>query len=171
MVCLIVPIASTVLFIKYQKKQVKRAVKWQMIAQTDRQELVLLKFSESQKQSELKWKHAKEFEYQEQMYDIVESATKGDTTFYWCWWDNEETKLNKQLTHLVDIAWGNYPKNQDQNKRLIQFFKSICFSETKTVLCFSLQSNQASSGFIKSNYALSATAPPVPPPEINLERF
>ncbi|MDP2175773.1 MAG: hypothetical protein Q8K70_07685 [Bacteroidota bacterium] len=143
----------------------KRAVKWHLIAQTDRQELVLLKFTESQKQSELNWKHAKEFEYQEQMYDIVETATKGDTTFYWCWWDHEETKLNKQLIQLVDLAWGNYPRNQDQNKRLIQFFKSIYFSETKTALKFYLQTKLAKPEFKDKSYKFLMGAPLVPPPE------
>jgi hypothetical protein len=154
-----------VLFIKYQKKQVKRAVKWQMIAQTDKQELVLLKFTESQKQSELTWKHAKEFEYQEQMYDIVESKTQGDTTYYWCWWDHEETKLNKQLNQLVAIAWGNYPQNQENNKRLIQFFKSFYFSNTQTTHRFTLQTKLENAEFKDESYNFLMGAPPVPPPE------
>ncbi len=83
-----------------------------MIAGLDQEELVLLKFSKEETQSELRWEHSKEFEYKGQMYDIVSKEIKEDSIFYRCWWDHEETLLNKKLTKLVAKAL-----DLDENKR------------------------------------------------------
>lgn len=91
----------------------------------DKKDLVLLKFGKSENESKLRWKHSKEFEYKGQMYDIVETKLSGDTILYWCWWDNDETKLNKKLTNLVADILGNNQQNKENNKRLVQFLKSL----------------------------------------------
>ncbi|GAA5032817.1 hypothetical protein GCM10011506_23060 [Marivirga lumbricoides] len=95
-----------------------------MIAGMDKNELVLLKFT-SEEAKVLKWEHAKEFEYQNEMYDVVEQQTIGDTTYYWCWWDHEETALNKQLSLLVVKALNNIPERQEQEEWLSNYFKSL----------------------------------------------
>ncbi|PTB91022.1 hypothetical protein C9994_16285, partial [Marivirga lumbricoides] len=99
-IILFAPGLITYSWLSHQKRAVKHEVKWKMIAGMDKNELVLLKFT-SEEAKVLKWEHAKEFEYQNEMYDVVEQQTIGDTTYYWCWWDHEETALNKQLSLLV----------------------------------------------------------------------
>lgn len=42
-----------------------------------------------------------EFEFNNQMYDIVDKVISKDSVQYWCWWDFKETKLNKQLDELL----------------------------------------------------------------------
>src|SRR5688572_27780769 len=98
---LTVPFAGTYTWLQYHKHQTKRAIKWRMIAGMQGEELELLKFSKAETQTKLRWEHSREFEYNSQMYDVVAVITKADSVFYWCWWDNEETLLNKQLGQLV----------------------------------------------------------------------
>lgn len=129
LLCFVAPVATTFLILKIQKKQIRKEVKWKMIAGIDKKELVLLKFTENEKQSRLRWKHSKEFEFEGQMYDITDSKVAGDTTYYWCWWDYEETKLNKKLNDVVQLALGNNPDRQENHKRIQKFFKSLYFSE------------------------------------------
>lgn len=100
------------LYLQYEKSVVRRDVKWKMIAGLDPEELVLLKFSQWETETKLRWKHSKEFEYNGQMYDIVSKEIKGDSIFYRCWWDHEETLLNKKLKILASKAF-----DQDDNKR------------------------------------------------------
>ncbi len=126
--CFVAPVATTYIIVKYQKKQVKREVKRKMIAGMDKEELVLMKFTDKEKQTQLHWKHSKEFEYKGEMYDVVETKINGDTTYYWLWWDNEETKLEKQLNQLVSFAMGKDPKKTENQKRLHNFFKSLFIS-------------------------------------------
>lgn len=163
--CFIAPVATTFAILQFQKKQVKREFKWKMIAGIDKAELVLLKFTDQEKQTLLNWEHPKEFEYQGEMYDIVETAQIGDTTYYWTWWDNEETKLNIQLDELVSFALGNNPKNQENRKRLQNFLKSLYYSnhEKTESLVFAEMKNKYPSGYVF--YLSVFNAPPVPPPE------
>ncbi len=96
-----------------------------MIAGLDKSELVLLKFSRAAAQTQLRWEHAKEFELEGQMYDVVETELKGDTLYYICWWDHEETKLNKQLKNLVAGVLGNDAERRETQKRLLHFYESL----------------------------------------------
>jgi len=163
--CFVAPVATTYIILKYQKKQVRREVKRKLIAGIDKEELVLLKFTEEEKETQLNWKHSKEFEYKGEMYDIVETKIVGDTTYYWLWWDYEETKLNKQLSQLLSFALGHNPKNQENQKRLHNFFKSLYFSEDERkepLVFFELKSKF----HFGQNFYLSVfLTPPDPPPK------
>lgn len=131
----------------------------------DKKELVLLKFTKAEKETKLRWKHSKEFEFKGQMYDVVESEISGDTLFYRCWWDNEETKLNKKLTNLVSDILGNNQQNKENNKRLVQFFKSLYHTPNSDwITPFRLAGNTyciANS----DRYISHSSDPLVPPPQ------
>ena len=103
-------------------------MKRKMLAGINRETLVLWKFTETEKQNLLRWKHDREFEYRGEMYDIVETEVRGDTTYYWCFWDHEETLLNKQLAALLSFAMKSNPKKQENQKRLATFFKSLYYT-------------------------------------------
>ena len=96
-----------------------------MIDGIDKKELVLLKFTKEQSKTELDWEHSKEFEYAGEMYDVVEETIKGDSIYYYCWWDHEETKLNKQLSDLVTKAMGQNQQNKENQNRLQNFLKTL----------------------------------------------
>ena len=162
---LVAPLTITFFWLKHQKSTVRREVKQNMIAGLDKNELVLLKFTAQESQTKLHWEHSEEFEYNDQMYDIVETQIKGDTTYYWCWWDNEETKLNKQLDELLAYALGNNPQNKDSQKQLSDIFESFYhFEPGENAHAFSQFSPK------NSHYGFSCIifsfSPLVPPPEI-----
>lgn len=103
-----------------------------MIEGIDKEELVLLKFTSEQQALHLDWKHSKEFEYAGEMYDIVEQFTKNDTTYFYCWWDKEETALNRQLDNLIAGMSQSDPQQNDPQNQLSRFFKSLYWSEPAT---------------------------------------
>lgn len=163
---LIAPVTVSFVLLKYQKKQVKREIKWKMIAGLDKKELVLLKFTEEEKNAQLRWEHSREFEYKGEMYDIVEATVIGDTTYYRCWRDHEETKLNKQLNQLVAFAWGNNPKNHEKHNRLLKFFKLFYFSETTERKNIADEELTVKKIFRQKFYSSELLSPPSPPPEL-----
>jgi hypothetical protein len=116
------------LWIEYQRSEVKSEVKWRMIDGIDREELVLLKFSKQQSENELHWEHSKEFEYMGEMYDVVERKTRADSVFYWCWWDYEETELNRKLASLLQDVFGS-DRHQQKEQLVTQFIKSLFWSD------------------------------------------
>ncbi|MEX0813923.1 MAG: hypothetical protein WD048_17015 [Chitinophagales bacterium] len=125
LICLIAPVGGTYLWLQYQKKMVKKSVKWKMIDGIDKSELVYFKFSKADSANVLNWKHSREFEYNGQMYDIVERENRGDSLFYWCWWDHEETKLNKALTQLIQKEYDDNPQRNEKRERLMDIYKQF----------------------------------------------
>lgn len=164
--CLVAPIVATFTFLHYQKRQVKREVKWKMIAGIDKNELVLLKFTDEETQTELRWEHSKEFEYKGQMYDIVEKSIQGDTIYYWCWWDHEETKLNKQLDGLLAKVLGNNPQRQEKKSQLADFFKKL-FHEKQETQTAIITTQTIKHFYYSEDFASLFHAPPVPPPRFS----
>lgn len=115
----------TYLWLKHQKKQVKREVKWKIIEGIDKSELVLIQLSKSEAKERLDWEHSKEFEFEGEMYDVVEFEETADSVKYWCWWDYEETTLNKNLAAVVNNLLGNHPDKEEKEQKLISFYQSL----------------------------------------------
>lgn len=167
LICLVAPFVTSYYWLTHKKKLVKKEIKKQMIAGMDKSELILLKFTQTEITTKLDWKHSKEFEYNGQMFDIVEQETVGDSTSYLCWLDRSETKLNKQLRELVAIALGNNPQNQNQQKQFTLFIKSLYCNQPSI---FKLDNLINESSLIYSTQIFSLLyeieSIPTPPPEI-----
>lgn len=137
-----------------------------MIAGIDKKELAILKFTVDEAQTKLCWEHSKEFEYDGEMYDVVETQVTRDSVLYWCWRDHEETRLNKQLDDLVAQALGNNRQHKENQEKLIDFCKSLYCSKAQ-VMNVSLDSKTV---IFFSPCTVSCIScldtPPVPPPEI-----
>lgn len=103
-------------------------MKWEIIEGIDRSELVLIRLSRVDAKKKIDWEHSKEFEFEGEMYDVVEFEETADSVKYWCWWDHEETLLNKNLAEVVDSLLGNHPDKNEKEEKLITFYQSL-FSE------------------------------------------
>lgn len=165
-IALLVPATGTLLWLYWQKLQVREAVKEQMIEGMDEQELVWLKFTEAEAHSELHWEHSREFEYRGQMYDVVRTEVKGDTTYYLCWPDAAETELNRQLEEAIAQHTGANPGESIPYQRLFDFFQSLYYHPDQKV-----QSSRATLYtplFERPLLTFSdhSIPPPVPPPRI-----
>ncbi len=125
---LIAPAVVTYSWLQQRKRAVKKEVKWKMIAGIDNKELVHLKFSKKEISEKLNWKHSKEFEYNNQMYDVVDTVVSKDSIQYICWWDFEETKLSKQLDELLVGVYQHDSKSKEKQDLLTKFYKSIYLS-------------------------------------------
>lgn len=112
-------------WLHYQKSVVRKQVKRQFLAGMNEEELVLLTFRASNLQAELRWEHSREFEYQGQMYDVVKSELKGDSMYFHCWPDHAESRLNQQIKDLVANVLNKHPQQQEHQKQLTHFFKSL----------------------------------------------
>jgi hypothetical protein len=132
----------------------------------DKEELVLLKFSEEEALKELKWKHSKEFEYKGEMYDIVETKKFNDITYYWCWWDHKETQLNQQLKELVTSIFNQNPQKNQKESQLISFY-NLLFCKNNNTLGFLPQLVKSSQFFYYSESYFSVTLESLSPPPKN----
>ena len=125
MFILFAPVATIYLYLQYEKLAIHHEIKSRMIAQMNPEEFVLLKFSKEEAETKLRWEHASEFEYNGQMYDVVSSEIKGDSILYRCWWDFEETDLNKKLKKLVATAFDQDEENRETQTNLYNYLLSF----------------------------------------------
>ena len=162
--CLISAPTVTFIWLKHQKAIIRKEVKQNIIAGMDRDDLVLIKIAKSS-QKQLKWKHSKEFEYQHQMYDVVKKEIHGDSCYYYCWWDNSETVLNKKLSQLVVSAWNNDKKSNTLKHKLSKLFKSLYCNNINKLENFTLEIGKEKIAFLPVKYTFNANSPPTPPPQ------
>lgn len=114
-VCLISPFVVGLRTYDLQLKKIKKSIKHKITENIDQSLLVRLSFHSSEI-TQLKWKHSKEFELNDFMYDIVSKEIKPDSIIYWCWLDYEETQLEKSLKKLVyDASDKNADNNHTKN--------------------------------------------------------
>jgi len=141
-----------------------------MIAGMSKERLVRLAFTEGQIDTLLRWEHAREFEFQNQMYDVLEQKKQGDSMVYWCWWDQEETLLNRYLDDLATNAFTKDPQQQKAQDQLFQFFKSIYCSVPDALESFKLVAlDEFSQSLIwgeKNGHHSWKQRPPSPPPKL-----
>lgn len=160
------PLLGGWLWLEVEKKLVKREVKHRMIEGLDPSELTRLVFTLEAAETALEWEHAGEFEYRGEMYDVVESFEKGDSVVYLCWWDHEETALNKQLHARVLQALQDDPSRQEQQRELVFFLKNLFLEKTEMhAACSFLFENHLIVGEEKA-FSATASSPPGPPPEL-----
>jgi hypothetical protein len=154
-------------YLQVEKASLKREIKWKMIGGLDQNELVLLKFSKEETKEKLQWEHSKEFEYNGQMYDVVSKEIRGDTIYYRCWWDHEETALNKKLQQLVAQTFDkDKDKQRTQNQLTIylqSFFCSTLFEWQATVPEYLVEIYQTI--VYEDNFSTIRLSPPTPPPQ------
>ena len=164
---LIAPPVVTFSWLHMKKRMLRKEIKWKIINGIDKEELVLLTFSNDQVEACLKWHHSAEFEFMGEMYDVVETIFFDDSVSYYCWWDHEETLLNKKLKAMLALSAGKSKQERQQINYIIQFFQSIFFIENQF----------GSNSMIFNNTRLDITyffvvktagiIPPVPPPRLN----
>ncbi len=164
---IVIPFGTTFLLIEYQKKQVRRELKSRLLLGVDKQELVLLKFKTTETKNKVHWEKDDEFSYKDEFYDVVEEKIVGDSHFFWCWWDNEDTKLSKRLSTLLDLNFSSNPIKQDNQKRLNQFLETfyVATNNSKPLLIWIIDQkvyNKVYQNFYNS-WELS---PPSPPPKL-----
>ncbi len=137
LLALLLPAVSGIFVLKIQKKKIRKEIKQKIIRGICENELVYFVFSKEASRTLLDWKHEKEFSYQDEMYDIVKKEISGDSVRYWCWWDQEESKLERKLQKEVWIALGAHPQKKEHEKKWKDFYKKL-FCSDRDVLTYTI---------------------------------
>lgn len=167
--CLSLPVLGTYTWLHFQKLCVKQAVKNAFKAGMSKELLVRLAFTADQVNTLLRWEHDKEFEYQKQMYDVLEREHQGDSIVFWCWWDQEETLLNLQLEDLVQKAFAQDPVRKHSEAQLSHFFKTLyCdfFEPLSLIPPVSPTATQERIDVVGLLNGINRGEPPSPPPQV-----
>lgn len=165
--CFAAPSVTHYFFFNYQKEQVREDVKWKIIAGMDKEQLVLLKFSKSELQNQLIWMDSTEFVFEGKYFDIVEIDSKGDSTSFWCWYDNDETAYALQMEELVLLAMEKNPLNQENQKKIQRFYKSLYFIENSQFKSTTYLGTKSAYRHEFKHFQSLSESPPFPPPQFS----
>lgn len=132
----------------------------------DPHELVHFTFHLKDTATLLRWEHHKEFEYLEQMYDIVERTYFEDSVTYLCWWDHAETSLNKELSATVFNLLKQNPGKSKAQDKFVSFYKSLFCTEEPSFAQVQFSNITESQFRYVSLFSRTSLQPPFPPPDL-----
>jgi hypothetical protein len=158
------PLVGTFTWLYVRKSLVRKEVKKHLVAGFEKDHLVLLKFTKEESRTRLRWEHSREFEYNHQMYDVVKSETRGDTVYYWCWWDREETKLKRRMARLAARTLGNSPKIGEKSPLPTPSFKTLYCATSRSANLSRPEPFHERRDVLSDIYSSIFLQPPKPPP-------
>lgn len=165
---MLVQTAGPMLVFSIQQQQVRREIRHRIKAGVSEDQLVHLAIPvslEKKPNSRFRRMHSREFRFDGHMYDIVRQKQIGDTTFYACIADDEETALFANLQQMIRDEMQHNPERQRQRQdaqRLLdsQFLVNVAASSQPVAPEFfcTQQGSARPHSFIP--------IPPTPPPEL-----
>lgn len=158
------PFAGSLVWLQYKKSLVRREVENHIVSGMEDGDMVVLRFSREEARTKLRWEHPREFEYNRQMYDVVEKTTAGDTIYFRCLWDKKETRLKRRMEELALRAVGSGPRIGEQNPPLISFDKSLYRGVRLYVIALMLEACNKALEIPAHLYSSISDRPPTPPP-------
>lgn len=163
---MLVPSWLGYLVLRYQKVVVQEDVKERMGEGFEEEELVELRFSHKETKMLLRWEHAGEFEYRGQMYDIIKKESTDDSLFVWCFWDQEETRLNQELAELFREGQHTDSQKEATKDKLQDFYKSLFIKEEPVQATSQLYFTNQTKAHYLFYFKSADFEPPTPPPRI-----
>lgn len=163
-ICLIVPALVGVISLRIERAKIRREVKHLLMNQTPKDELCFLKFATNEIDQQVNWKHESEFEFNHKMYDIVSSEINGDSTYYWCWLDKEETALNKHFNELAFKAFNHSPFKNTTENNLNKVYNHLFIELITQHELTEYSENTTETIHRTTHYSRFSNPPPYPPP-------
>lgn len=162
---ILAPFAGIYVYLEYKMLIIKEEAEQSIRSGLPEKDIVLIKLSLVESKKKLIWKHDREFEFEDHMYDIVDINLVGDTVMIACYKDIKETVLKDQVEKIMAEALGHDPVHQNQTQQLKNFFQSgfqkATFNWKPAEIPF-IEISYKSLNFNLSSVNLS---PPVPPPK------
>ncbi|MFZ6051543.1 hypothetical protein [Halocola ammonii] len=148
-----------------QKEALQREIKWSIAEGLPKSQLTQLSFQSDEIDSLVNWKHSKEFEYEGEMFDIVQTEITGDSTHFWCWWDKEETLLNKRIDKLAYVALSGDEKTHKQQEHFLMFVKLLNLPPKNVTSAASSELGVTHETSGEFNILTNNSVPDTPPPK------
>ncbi|MFD1551073.1 hypothetical protein DNU06_04265 [Putridiphycobacter roseus] len=128
--------------------------------------LITFTFSKADSQEKLNWKHAHEFEYLGEMYDIVASQIIKDSVQYTCFHDTKESKLNRRWYKFIGKLIYDVDDEEQKQKQKKNNLKLDYFIKNKMGSAVHCRDSVCTANvfFIKSFYNYHILGPAPPPP-------
>lgn len=158
------PSLGRYLWLQHLKEQAREEVAEKISCSQDKDRLILLEFSHEEVRTKLKWRSAQEFEFNHELYDVVDFIIEENKVIFWCWLDQKESDLEKEIELIISRIFNQQRKSltrleeSNSTPRIYLFFPAgkLNLFNLNLVSFFSIFS-------FKTNYSFESE-PPTPPP-------
>jgi len=99
------------LWLQHLKERAREEVVEKISLGLDKDRLVLLEFSPEEVKTKLKWRTEREFEFNDELYDVVESVIEDNKVIFWCWLDQKESALEKEIESIISLVFSRQRKS------------------------------------------------------------
>ena len=165
MICLALPFVGSYAWLKSRIALAKDGAKIKISKYVPKDDQVIWKFTTADAETKLDWEHSREFEYKGQMYDVIRSEMRGDTMWYWCYWDRKESDIKKQINELAVYLMGPGQDSRHTGRFITDFFGTLFFpvQQQENNFVLDIQSSRCLTPYTFP-LSLYYAAPPAPPP-------
>ena len=161
------PVSSTYFLFKIRQTGIRQSVEKTMDEGGEEHRIEVLKIPFSvEKQGDFERTEENEFRYKGKMYDVVRLEKHGNSTWYWCMWDEDETALEDKLSVAEGRAAGAFAYNENTEEMISFFLNSLYIHNSEYVFYFPVKyliATRPSKRYIRVNRSLT---PPTPPPQV-----
>ena len=164
LLCLAMPFAGTFTFLKVEKHNARKDAKELLLKQLDKSALTVFHFQNGVLPPALEWEKPDEFKLNGEFYDVVRTETIGDTIVYWCWHDEKESEVERELERLLSLQSGHLPVDRDKGDYLVSVLKGWNLVNTGIYPAEAVEFSQTDFEEIAGAHPLPGTPPPSPPP-------
>jgi hypothetical protein len=159
--------AGHLFFFKIRQYEIRREIKQRIKAGIPETELALHKIPntlEIKTNSAFQRIDEREFRYDGVIYDVVRQEIHGDTTWYYCLRDEDETRLFANIDELVQQDMAGNPQHRKQVDELLRILDVLyCRHQAESFFIFS--SEQKAAAFFFFSLKTWDFPPSTPPPE------
>ncbi len=119
--CMGVGVFGDLLVFSIVRADIRRNIQKKIKAEIPGASLTLIKISNANQPKDFTFTEAgREFRYRGQMYDIVHTEVKDDTTYYKCIHDEKETVLYANLNHQIHDEYAANPIHHEKQNKLLK---------------------------------------------------
>lgn len=163
LLCFLGPLLGSYAWLQFQKMEARKQAKAHILRGLDRSQLCHFQFSPAENQA-LEWEGDDEFEWRGNMYDVVEVEIHNGQIHYWCWLDDAETEVERQLERWIASVTGQDHKHNSTQAR----WWEVCLNVFPPPPSIELKSQSVQCPHWNSAkvhfYSNPDSRPPTPPP-------
>lgn len=162
--CLLIVMMGEFIAIKIVQWDIRKDMAATIAHGVGEDQLVLIKISNHDQPTDFVWVEPHEFRYKGNSYDIVREEIRGDSTYFYCVFDERETALYAEIDKKIVTEMANDPERQQQQKELLQKIPKFYFFHADPFLRgFNFYSKLPMTRLLALSDAI--TIPPTPPPD------
>ncbi|MGM0944376.1 MAG: hypothetical protein ACQEW9_04270 [Bacteroidota bacterium] len=163
LLALTAPLLLMFLVLKSQLLEVRQSVEEKFERGFEKDRILTFEFTPAEIKEKLRWEHDREFEYEGQMYDVLDRSEIDDLIYLTVYADHEETELKLKLAKLLE---GDLEQNKEKNSRRSDFHYTLFQSNSQSwVLNPTFQHLGEPIALPEDFFDLPMKSPTSPPPE------